>query len=143
MARINLDQIFIGRLTDLLDLFNNTLNVQAVFLFGSHVDGYATPTSDVDLAVLYDTPPSLLEELKFPSSISMLVKNDRVDVLCLNRASIVLRHRACGGLLLYERDSNRVSDFIENTIRYYIDFLPDLLSYYQDYDLALEEAYGI
>lgn len=34
-------------------------NVLAAFLFGSQVDGCATPESDVDLAVLFERDPVL------------------------------------------------------------------------------------
>lgn len=118
-------------------------NVLAVFLFGSQVDGYATPESDVDLAVLFEQDPSLEEELDLGIVAGETLGTERVDVINLNRAHLLLRHRAVGGRLLYERDPIRVSDFIEETILRYIDYEPDLRAFYRDYDQALEEAYGI
>ncbi len=118
-------------------------NVLAVFLFGSQVDGYASEESDVDLAVLFERDPSLEEELDLGVAAYEALGTERVDVVNLNRAHLLLRHRAIGGLLIYERDPVRVSDFIEETILRYIDYEPDLRAFYRDYDQALEEAYGI
>lgn len=118
-------------------------NVLAVFLFGSQVDGYASPESDVDLAVLFERDPSLEEELDLGVAAEEALGMERVDVVNLNRAQLLLRHRAISGLLIYERDPVRISDFIEDTILRYIDYEPDLRAFYRDYDQALEEAYGI
>lgn len=118
-------------------------NVLAVFLFGSQVDGYATPESDVDLAVLFERDPSLEEELDLGVALCEALGTEKVDLINLNRAHLLLRHRAISGRVLYERDPVRVSDFIEETILRYIDYEPDLRAFYRDYDQALEEAYGI
>ncbi len=83
----------------------------------------------------------LWEELDVGVAAEEALGMERVDVINLNRAHLLLRHRAIGGLLIYERDPVRVSDFIEETILRYIDYEPDLEALYQDYDQALEEAY--
>ncbi|MBC7227063.1 MAG: nucleotidyltransferase domain-containing protein [Thermoflexales bacterium] len=118
-------------------------NVLAAFLFGSQVDGYATPESDIDLAVLFEREPSLQEELDLGVALCEALGTEKVDLVNLNRAHLLLRHRAISGHLLYERDPVRVSDFIEETILRYIDYEPDLRAFYRDYDQTLEEAYGI
>jgi predicted nucleotidyltransferase len=108
-----------------------------------HAIGYATPHSDIDLAVLFERAPSLKEELALSAEICEALGTEQVDVVNLKRASLLLRHRAISGRPLYERDEEKVSDFIESTIRYYVDYAPDLEAYYRDYDLALEETYGL
>lgn len=131
------------RLPQLQDLFTCHANVLAVFLFGSQVDGYATSHSDIDLAVLYEQAPSLKEELALGVAVSESLGTERVDLVNLNRAKLLLRHRAICGRVLYERDADRMSDFIEFTLRRYVDYAPRLEAYYRDYDQALEEAYGL
>lgn len=131
------------RLTALRQALADCPNVLAVFLFGSQTDGYATPASDIDLAVLFERPPSLQEELALGAVISEALGTERVDLVNLNRAHLLLRHRAVGGRLLYERDAAQVSDFIESTVRRFVDYAPDLETYYRDYDRALEVAYGL
>jgi predicted nucleotidyltransferase len=130
------------RLKDLVPHLREFPNVLAVFLFGSQADGYATPESDIDLGVLFAREPDLEEELDLEVTLCDLLGTERVDVVNLNRADLLLRHRAISGRLIYERDAERVSDFIEETILRYIDYEPDLRAFYRDYDQALEEAYG-
>ncbi len=131
------------RLPVLKEVLIRHAHVLAVFLFGSQVDGYATPRSDIDLAVLFERLPSLKEELALSVAVQEALGTERVDLVNLNRASLLLRHRAVAGRLVYERDEEKVSDFIESTIRDYVDYAPDLEAYYRDYDLALEAAYGL
>jgi predicted nucleotidyltransferase len=140
---LDLGRRLVDRLPQLQDLFARHENVLGVFLFGSQVDGYATPHSDVDLAVLYEQDPDLPEELALGVAVSEILGTERVDLVNLNRANLLLRHRAICGRVLYERDADRVSDFIEFTIRRYVDYAPRLAAYYRDYDRALEEAYGL
>jgi predicted nucleotidyltransferase len=130
------------RLPQLKRLFASDERILAVFLFGSQTDGYATPQSDVDLAVLFDRPVSFPDELALNVAVTDILGTERFDLLNLNQASLILRQRAISGRLLYERDPVHVSDFIEETIRAYIDFAPDLRAFYRDYDVSLEEAYG-
>jgi predicted nucleotidyltransferase len=117
--------------------------VIAVFLFGSQVDGYATQRSDVDLAVLFSRPLSLMEEAGFLADLCRAVGSDNLDLVNLNKASLILQYRAISGLLVYERDADRVSDFIEHVTLRYIDFKPMLDEFERQYDLAMEEAYGV
>lgn len=55
-----------ARLRKLQEVLVRYPNVLAVFLFGSQTDGYATPQSDIDLAVLFEHDPCL--EIVGPSS---------------------------------------------------------------------------
>ncbi|MHC4974330.1 MAG: type VII toxin-antitoxin system MntA family adenylyltransferase antitoxin [Planctomycetota bacterium] len=81
--------------------------VVAVYLFGSVARGTAKPSSDVDVAVLYEqTPPSELgaPPMKLEAALEKELHR-RVQVVCLNKAPPdlgirVLRH----GTLLVERD---------------------------------------
>jgi len=143
MKRDDLGRRLAARLPQLQDLFARHENVRGVFLFGSQVDGTATPHSDIDLAVLYEQSPDLTEELALGVTVSEVLGTERVDLVNLNRAGLLLRQRAISGRVLYERDADRVSDFIEFTLRRYVDHAPRLAAYYRGYDRALEEAYGL
>lgn len=131
-----------ARLENLVRHLPEFPNVLAIFLFGSQVEGYATPESDIDLGVLFAHDPDLEEELDLAGALCDLLDTDRVDVVNLNRADLLLRHRAISGRLVYERNPEQVSDFIEETVLRYIDYEPDLRAFYRDYDQALGEAYG-
>ncbi|MCX8068198.1 MAG: nucleotidyltransferase domain-containing protein [Anaerolineae bacterium] len=87
--------------------------------------------------------PSFQEGLDLGVALCEALGTERVDLVNLNRAHLPLRRRAIRSRLLYERDSARVSDLIEETILRYTDCAPDLEAFYRDYDQVLQEAYGI
>ena len=117
--------------------------VLAVFLFGSQVDGYAMPSSDVDLAILLDQELSLEEWLDLEVKLCHAVGRDDLDILPLERASISLRFRAISGRLLYQRAPDRVSNFIQRTLREFCDFQPVLETYRREFAQSLENDYGL
>ncbi len=126
-----------AKMTALKKLFARDPRVLGVFLFGSQVDGYATTRSDIDLAVLFDRDLSLEEELAFEVATSQALGADNVDIVNLNRANLLLRFRAISGQLLYERDGERVSDFVERTLIEYRDFEPRAQAALRDYVASL------
>ncbi len=125
------------KLPQLKKIFARDPRVLAVFLFGSQADGTATPRSDIDLAVLFDREIDFKEELAFDVGVSLILRTHDVDVVNLNRASLLLRFRAIAGRLLYERDFVRVADFIEQTMIEYRDFEPRAQAALRDYLVAL------
>ena len=129
------------RLDQLHLLFENDLRVLAVFAFGSQVDGYATPRSDVDLAILFEGDVPLKEQLTLQVKAAEILGKE-VDLVSMNRAPLLLRHRALQGRLLFERDPMAVADLIEDTLRRYRDFAPRLQEGRAAYYASLEQDYG-
>ena len=113
------------RLDQLRRLFEETPRVLAVFVFGSQIDGYATPRSDVDLAVLFDADIPLREQLMLQAKLAEILGKD-VDLISFKEAPLLLRRRALQGQLLFERDPIAVANLIEDTLRRYRDFAPRL-----------------
>ncbi len=137
MTRVLLDD----RLNQLHLLLESNLRVLAVFAFGSQVDGYATPRSDVDLAVLFAGDVPLKEQLALQVRIADILSQD-VDLVSINDAPLLLRHRAIRGRLLFERDPVAVANLIEDTLRKYRDFAPRLREGRAAYYASLEQEYG-
>lgn len=129
------------RLNQLHLLLESNLRVLAVFAFGSQVDGYATPRSDVDLAVLFAGDVPLKEQLALQVRIADILSQD-VDLVSINDAPLLLRHRAIRGRLLFERDPVAVANLIEDTLRKYRDFAPRLREGRAAYYASLEQEYG-
>lgn len=73
----------------------HTAGVAAVYLYGSQARGDARPDSDVDVAVLFETPPppTLLGlPLEFEDALERSIGR-RVDLVSLNAAPVDLRIR--------------------------------------------------
>lgn len=117
--------------------------VLAVFLFGSQVDGYAMPASDVDMAILLDHEISLAEWLGLEVKLCQALGRGDLDLLSLGRASVSLRFRIISGRVLYQRAPDRVSDFIQRTLIEYYDFQPVLETYRREFAKSLEYDYGL
>lgn len=101
--------------------------VVAIYLFGSVARGQSTPSSDVDLAVLYEvTPPSTLEGLGFELAHELeLAVHRTVDLVVLNRAPADLVHRVLrDGVLVVERDRRRRIEFEVQSRNEYFDLQP-------------------
>ena len=74
-------------------------NIALAYVFGSVARGTEGPSSDIDIAVLFDerVPMELQSEREFglANSISHVLKRERVDVVNLGRIrSPLLKHRA-------------------------------------------------
>ncbi|MBI5651602.1 MAG: nucleotidyltransferase domain-containing protein [Chloroflexi bacterium] len=137
LMKRNLARVLKQKMPALKKLFAHDPRVLGVFLFGSQADGTATARSDIDLAVLFDREIDLREELAFEVAVSNALGVDDVDIVHLNRASLLFRFRAVAGKLLYERDYVRVSDFIERTLIEHRDFAPRAQAALRDFFATL------
>jgi predicted nucleotidyltransferase len=103
--------------------------VLAAMLIGSQARGTAGPLSDIDIAVLYD--PGLDSEARLRLQLDLMRSGSRalgtseVDVVMLNRASPLMRHRAVrDGRLLVDRDSVARVRFEARALLDYLDTAP-------------------
>lgn len=101
----SLDQAALERLSHALD----REGVVAAMLIGSQARGTPGPLSDVDVAVWHeaslDSASQLQLQLELAQAASDALRTDEVDIVLLNQAPPLLRHRAVrDGRLLVERD---------------------------------------
>jgi predicted nucleotidyltransferase len=101
----------------------------AAYLFGSQASGTAGPLSDTDLAVLVEPIVGVDERfrlrLELIAQATRLLQTNRVDVIVLNDAPILLRHRVIrDGELLLEREREQRVRFETATILEYLDTRP-------------------
>ncbi|MYN64636.1 MAG: nucleotidyltransferase domain-containing protein [Acidobacteria bacterium] len=105
--------------------------VRLAWLFGSRVRGTARAESDIDVAVLVDDAcaagPGALKDSYFRviGVLGRTVRSDLIDLVILNHAPPLLRHRVVrDGVLLYAcSDAERVR-FVRSTLREYLDMEP-------------------
>lgn len=116
-----LDEAALARLSAALD----REGVAVAYLIGSQARGTAGPLSDVDVAVLFQpgAPPSL--RLELAAEAGQALGTSEVDVVPLNGASPLLRHRvARDGRLLVDRDPAARVAFKVAALRDYLDTAP-------------------
>ncbi|MCY4635063.1 MAG: nucleotidyltransferase domain-containing protein [Acidobacteria bacterium] len=107
--------------------------VRLAWLFGSRARGTARRDSDVDVAVLVDDVcadgSGALKDSYFRviGVLGRAVRSDLIDVVILNHAPPLLRHRVLrDGVLLYARSEVERVRFVHRTTREYLDFEPRL-----------------
>ena len=107
--------------------------VRLAYLFGSRARGAARPESDIDVAVLVDdacvVTPTLVKETiwRLIPAMSGDVRSDLIDLVLLNGAPALLRHRVVrDGVLLAARTDAERARFVRGTIRDYQDIEPRL-----------------
>ena len=98
------------------------------YLFGSQVQGYIGPMSDIDIAVLLDKPDetgAIRNTVR--SAIASATDQERVDVVFLNRAAVQLAYAIIvDGELIYERDAYTRVEYEAKIMSLYFDYLPVL-----------------
>jgi len=117
------------RIQEVITKIADDKDVVALFAFGSMADGHLKPLSDLDFGVLLSD--SLGKKDRFTKSIDLIgvfnrkLKTDEVDLVILNDDPLRFAYQILKiGKLLYCRDENRLIDFIEKTIKLYLDFKP-------------------
>ena len=109
----------------LKDFFSKEKDVTLAILMGSFAKGTARKDSDVDVALLFSSPPDFMEILDYKHRLSVLLKKE-VDLVVLNTAGPVIKKQALKtGIVLLSRD-NAYEDFFVRTLNEYDD-----LKYYR------------
>ena len=105
--------------------------VRLAWLFGSRARGTARRDSDVDVAVLVDDVcadgSGALKDSYFRviGVLGRAVRSDLIDVVILNHAPPLLRHRVVrDGVLLYACSDTERARFVRRTFRVYLDMEP-------------------
>lgn len=101
--------------------------VVALFSFGSLAKGALKPLSDLDFAVLVSK--SLDPETRFKKHLQLIglfnqvFKTDEIDLVLLNDLSVGFSYNIIySGKLLYFTNEFELIDFMEKTVKLYLDF---------------------
>jgi hypothetical protein len=100
--------------------------VRLAFLFGSRARGEARATSDFDIAVLLDDDAARADRgrtiRRLAASLGRVVASELIDLVVLNDAPPLLRHRVLrDGVLLVQRAPEDRVRFAVGTLREYQD----------------------
>lgn len=107
----------------LVDFLATDPRVRIIYAFGSAANGSAGPLSDVDLAVLLDSPPDLEAESDLRARVAEVVPH--VDLVILNQAPSALRYEILtGGRCLLARSPREQAEFEITSLSRFLDFQP-------------------
>ena len=97
------------------------INVILAFLFGSHASDNASFLSDVDIAVLFSSPPAIEEIHDLKDLITGALKTE-VDIVDLHKVSPVIKMQVLkNGRLLINRNPRAYNDFYVTAVNEYDD----------------------
>jgi len=120
-----------SRLTALGKRFSAFPEVEAVYLFGSAARGARRKHSDIDIALLTRERKTRRSRrasgdlVQYVQAACDALGTDRVDVVLLRRAPVVLRHEVFReGKLLLASDPEALSRFRQESSREYLDTIP-------------------
>lgn len=136
---VNIDD----RLDELKLYFKSNSNIVAAWFVGSYGTENQRDDSDIYIALLFDKPIGIMDEMAIACEISEIVKFDNIDTINLTSAPITLQFKVIEeGRNIYEKDYYKVCDFMEETFnkyrdeKYYLDrFMKD---FYESYGVRSE-----
>lgn len=110
---------------ELTEYFSSKDSIILAYLFGSTVRGDTGRLSDVDIGILLDEKLSKKDrfdlELKLISEIAILIKKNKIDLVVLNEAPLLLAHNIIkDGIVLKSDEVERVK-FETKILSMYID----------------------
>jgi len=108
-------------------------SVRLAWLHGSRARGTARRESDIDVAVLLDddhaaNPTAIKDSIwRLAGALGREVPSDRLDLVLLNDAPALLRHRVLrNGVLVFARTEAERVRFVRRTLREHQDLEPRL-----------------
>ncbi|MDP2753782.1 MAG: nucleotidyltransferase domain-containing protein [Nitrospirota bacterium] len=114
-----------------VEFLNKQEHVKLAYIFGSVAEGKEGKLSDVDLAVFLDESLSKKErfnlQLKLISELTSILKTDRIDLIVMNNAPLLLKYNIIKhGKILKDDTETKVrvesgilSDYLD--MKYYMD----------------------
>jgi hypothetical protein len=115
--------------TILADYFQRQAEIEIAYIFGSIARGTESALSDIDIAILIDDQQINEDKFRYGykaeilADLMKILKTNNVDLVILNEANTLLRHRVLyHGKLIYSKNEKKRIEFQTNTIDKYIDF---------------------
>ncbi|SFD31915.1 type VII toxin-antitoxin system MntA family adenylyltransferase antitoxin [Clostridium uliginosum] len=128
------------KINDLKNYFKSNDNIVAAWFIGSYGTVNQTEDSDIDIALLFDKPTGIIDEMDISCRISEVLDFDNIDSINLLSAPITLQFKVIDeGRSIYEKDYYKVCDFMEEVFNKYRDEKYYLDRFMKDF----YESYGV
>jgi predicted nucleotidyltransferase len=116
-----------AKIPELLDRISKESDIVALYAFGSLASGGLKPLSDLDFGILVSR--KLDKQKRFDKHLGLIgifnevLQTDEVDLVMMNDAPTRFSyHILLSGKITYCWDSAELVDFIEKTVKLYLDF---------------------
>jgi hypothetical protein len=113
----------------LADYFERHPEIEVAYIFGSVAQGKSSDLSDIDLAILVDRQQVNESAYRYGykaeiiTDLIRLLKTNKVDLVILNEANTLLKHRVLyNGKLIHSKNESKRIQFQTSTIDKYVDF---------------------
>jgi predicted nucleotidyltransferase len=115
------------KIPELLDRVAEKSEVVALYAFGSLASGDLKPLSDLDFGILIsrmlDKQKRFDDHLDLLGTFNQVLGTDEVDLVMMNDAPMRFSYNIIkSGKLIYCRNITELAEFIEKTIKFYLDF---------------------
>ena len=117
----------IDRIPVLIEQIEKDTDIVALYAFGSLATGDLKPLSDLDFGILVsgklDQQKLFDKHLELIGKFNEVLKTDEVDLVMMNDAPMRFSHNIIkSGKLLFCTNKIELADFIEKTVKLYLDF---------------------
>ncbi len=113
----------------LKNYFRSREEIVFVYVFGSVAKGICNKLSDIDIAIFIDEEKVDDKEYRYGYQAEVMtdimdrLKTNKVDLVILNYASVLLKHRVIYyGKLIYSKDESKRIRFEIDSINKYMDY---------------------
>ena len=104
------------KISKIIEVIKSHPNVIAIYLFGSHAKGEATPLSDIDIAVILENPTPESE-----ADIGSL-SSPEIDVVLFHRLPLHIKYEVFKyGKEIFVRDEEKLLEIKLKVMREYLD----------------------
>lgn len=104
---------------NIADFLKREENVKLAYIFGSYGTKYQNADSDLDLAVFFDDPPEMLEQMELAARLELELEKYDIDLINLNNVELAFKYEVVrSGELIYSRDEIETAEFKEEVLKF-------------------------
>ena len=122
------------------DFLKKEANVKLAYIFGSYGTKYQNTGSDLDLAVLFDDPPDMSEQMELAARLELKLGKYDIDLINLNNVKLAFKYEVVrSGELIYSRDEIETAEFKEEVLKFGPEAEEIKYKFQQEYITAIKE----
>ena len=125
---------------NIADFLKKEANVKLAYIFGSYGTKYQNTGSDLDLAVLFDNPPNMSEQMELAARLELELGKYDIDLINLNNVNLAFKYEVVrSGELIYSRDEIETAEFKEEVLKFGPDAEEIKYKFQQEYITGIKE----